>query len=343
MKHVYTTNSSDETEALAAEIAPSLQGKIILLQGNLGAGKTTFVRGVARGLGIKGRVVSPTFAYEKIYGKGKKVVRHFDLYRISDNEDSLLEEELHELFSHTTDTILIEWPERLAIRPQTISGREVLSVTIEHAGEDTRIIDIQNENSEILTTEQIKEFYARYHTPFHVTQHCLTVANFAVKIANLLSRNGYKIDTDLVRQAALLHDIVRYVDFKNFDPDTWKFDYSTEDLHYWIEMRKKHAGRHHAAVGAEILHAHGFPKTAKIVAKHDFLSIETGFESWEEKVLYYADKRAKHDSIVPLHERLEDGRQRNAPHLLNTENSHALDEKVFALEKEIFHAIGMLL
>ncbi len=343
MKHVYTTNSSDETEALAAELSPTLKGKIVLLQGNLGAGKTTFVRGFVRGLGIKGRVVSPTFAYEKIYGRGENTVRHFDLYRITDHGDALLEEELHELFSQSTDTILIEWPERLVIRPQTIPNREVLTISIDHAGEDTRTIDIQNENSEILTPEQIKRFYTEYHTPFHVIQHCHTVANFAVKVAQILSTKGIPIDIDLIKQASLLHDVVRYVDFKSFEPDTWKFEVTAEDKAFWINMRNVHAGRHHAAVGAEILEKHGLPKTAKIVGKHDFLSIEKGFDSWEEKIMYYADKRAKHDSIVPLYERLEDGRQRNFPHLVNNECAHELDEKVFALEKEIFHALGTLL
>ncbi len=340
MKCIYTTNSSNETEALAASLSSELQGKIVLLHGNLGAGKTTFVRGLARGIGLKGRVVSPTFAYEKIYGRGVNKMLHFDLYRASDHGDSLLEEELHSIFSTGTDTVLIEWPERLITHPSGVANREVITVCISNTGENSRSIVIQNEDCELLSTEDIARLYNEYHTPFHVIQHCKTVANFAVKLAKLMAKRGYSIDIQLLEQSALLHDLVRYVDFKKFDPYTWNYDVADGDREYWIHMRKMYEGKHHAKVGADILEKHGLPKTAQIVRKHDFLSIENGFSSWEEKLMYYADKRAKHDTIVSLHERLEDGKKRNVPDLLNAKCSSETDEKVFALEKEIFEATG---
>ena len=104
--------SSEETEKLGVSFASKLRGKeTILFYGNLGAGKTTFIRGVAEGLGIKDpRVVtSPTFNILNIY-KGKFYVYHWDMYRVTS------EEELYDLgfFDYIgTGITLVEWSENI--------------------------------------------------------------------------------------------------------------------------------------------------------------------------------------------------------------------------------------
>lgn len=97
------------TETLARKLAPSLQpGDVLALQGDLGAGKTTFVRFVLGALGVQGEVPSPTFTLVQNYDLPKFSVQHFDLYRLKSPD------ELEELgwFDHADDVRLVEWPER---------------------------------------------------------------------------------------------------------------------------------------------------------------------------------------------------------------------------------------
>ncbi|HEX2591414.1 MAG TPA: tRNA (adenosine(37)-N6)-threonylcarbamoyltransferase complex ATPase subunit type 1 TsaE [Rhizomicrobium sp.] len=99
-----------DTEALGARIARGLgRGETVALQGDLGAGKTTLARAILRSLGVSEDVPSPTFTLVQSYETDAFPVRHFDLYRIED------EEELDELgFDEAVDegVVLVEWPER---------------------------------------------------------------------------------------------------------------------------------------------------------------------------------------------------------------------------------------
>ena len=84
----YMTNSAEETEALGARLGAELPaGTVIAFTGDLGAGKTAFTRGLARGLGITDRVTSPTYTIVNEYEGGRLPLFHFDLYRLSDGEE----------------------------------------------------------------------------------------------------------------------------------------------------------------------------------------------------------------------------------------------------------------
>ena len=85
---IYKTNNPDDTYNIAREFAKNLKaGDVITLDGDLGAGKTAFTRGVAEGLGIKDAVVSPTFTVVNEYVNGKIPLFHFDVYRIDSSDD----------------------------------------------------------------------------------------------------------------------------------------------------------------------------------------------------------------------------------------------------------------
>ncbi len=87
MKSEFISHSAEETEEIAKELAKTLSaGSIILYEGDLGAGKTTFTKGIAKALGISEVVTSPTFALVNEY-YGKFPLFHFDLYRISNTDD----------------------------------------------------------------------------------------------------------------------------------------------------------------------------------------------------------------------------------------------------------------
>jgi tRNA threonylcarbamoyladenosine biosynthesis protein TsaE len=134
------TESASETEAVGAELGVALRaGDVVLVEGELGAGKTTFVRGAARALGVTGPVTSPTFTIGQRY-PGPVPVSHLDLYRLSslaDEDPGLLDDYLG------PDSIaFVEWPRGGA---GTIAwlARVAARVRLEHGGGDVRVVEIE--------------------------------------------------------------------------------------------------------------------------------------------------------------------------------------------------------
>lgn len=133
---VITSKSHRETHALGKKLGTRLKNGLILLYGDLGAGKTTFIRGLAQGLGIRSRINSPTFTYSRIH-KGKRSLHHFDCYRLK-KEDFLISQELFEALEKKNTIIAIEWAERV----QKYLPRERIEVYFEYVGEETRRITV---------------------------------------------------------------------------------------------------------------------------------------------------------------------------------------------------------
>jgi len=107
-----TTASAEETEILAAEFAAEIPPDTTLaLHGDLGVGKTTFVRGLARGLGITSNVTSPTFSIYTLY-RGARTLVHLDAYRLESPQE--IDDLLLEDFLTTPYCLAIEWPEKIA-------------------------------------------------------------------------------------------------------------------------------------------------------------------------------------------------------------------------------------
>jgi tRNA threonylcarbamoyladenosine biosynthesis protein TsaE len=132
-----TSSSPPETEAAGAELARRLRpGDVVLVSGELGSGKTTFVRGAARALGVEDPVTSPTFTIGQVLA-GRVEVTHLDLYRLS----SLAGEEPGLLDDYLTPerVAFVEWPE--AAEP-TLGG-VVARVRLEHLGGDRRRITVE--------------------------------------------------------------------------------------------------------------------------------------------------------------------------------------------------------
>lgn len=133
-----TTSGEEETLALAEGLAARFQGgEVVLLCGELGAGKTVFVRGMARGLGADpGEVSSPTFVLLTSY-PGRLTLHHADLYRLAGDGDEA-ELGLEEL-PGPTGVLAIEWAERL----QESLWRHPVRVHLAHAGESRRAVRIE--------------------------------------------------------------------------------------------------------------------------------------------------------------------------------------------------------
>ncbi len=132
---ILCTHSAAETKALGEALAGQLlPGDVLLLRGDLGAGKSELTRGIARGLGIQGHVPSPSFTILQVYEDGRLPLYHFDWYRIADAQ------ELYELsvdeYLYGGGVSVIEWPDMgLEVLPETY-----LSITLSATGETGRAL-----------------------------------------------------------------------------------------------------------------------------------------------------------------------------------------------------------
>jgi tRNA threonylcarbamoyladenosine biosynthesis protein TsaE len=132
------TGSAAETEALGTELAAMIEpGDVVVISGDVGAGKTTLIRGSCRALGIEEPVTSPTFTIGQRYEGGRFPVAHLDLYRLEslEAEDPALLDD----YLGAEGVAFIEWP---AIAAPSLAGRRVLAVRLDHAGGDRRQIEM---------------------------------------------------------------------------------------------------------------------------------------------------------------------------------------------------------
>ena len=133
----FITNSPEETETLGAALGSRLApGTVIAYQGDLGAGKTAFTRGVACGLGAKESVTSPTYTIVNEYLSGKYPLFHFDMYRLASSDD--LFDIGWEDYLDRGGICAVEWSENVADAMD-----DAIIVTIEKLGEDSRRITVE--------------------------------------------------------------------------------------------------------------------------------------------------------------------------------------------------------
>lgn len=134
----HVSGSPEETAAIAARFAQRLlPGDVVVLAGELGAGKSVFVRGAAAALGYDGRVTSPTFAIGNVYAAEDLEIAHLDLYRLS--EIDVGDEAVLADFMTPERITFVEWPH------DELAGEARLRavVRLAHAGGDSRTIEIQ--------------------------------------------------------------------------------------------------------------------------------------------------------------------------------------------------------
>jgi len=132
----YITNSPEETEAVGAALAGTLSpGTVIAYRGDLGAGKTAFTRGLARGLGCGEIVTSPTYTIVNEYLSGRLPLFHFDMYRLASSDD--LWDIGWEDYLERGGVCAVEWSENVADAME-----DPIIVTIEKLGDEMRKITV---------------------------------------------------------------------------------------------------------------------------------------------------------------------------------------------------------
>ena len=135
----YITHSPEETEEVGKQLGQRLApGTVIAYKGDLGAGKTAFTRGLARGLGAVEMVTSPTYTIVNEYLSGRIPLFHFDMYRLASSDD--LWDIGWEDYLERGGVCAVEWSENVADALE-----DALTVCIEKLGEDTRRITIEEE------------------------------------------------------------------------------------------------------------------------------------------------------------------------------------------------------
>jgi len=209
-------------------------------------------------------------------------------------------------------------------------------------------------NCKLPTRKECFEIIEKFCVPEHIAKHSLAVAKLAILLAERLKEKGISVDADLVERACLLHDIARPCDFRESDYDRLKGQISeqsygllTEEKAKWQQLKNKFKGLCHEEIACEILRS-DYPELALVIKRHRYMAILDEKEkprTWEEKIVYYADKRVMHDRIVSLKERLEESHKRNA-HLHGTQaqsdiNTSKVDPLIFKLEEEIFSKIDI--
>jgi putative nucleotidyltransferase with HDIG domain len=188
---------------------------------------------------------------------------------------------------------------------------------------------------------------AEYHVPQHIVSHSKAVAKLAVFLAQRLNENGSTVDIELLEKACLLHDLLRVNDFKESDYKNFERNLPEGKKEKWRQVRAKYKQSNHEQAAYEILKKK-YPALVLTIRRHRYMALldeKDKPESWEEKLLYYADKRVMHDRIVPLKERLSEGHKRNVYLHGSAEqskiNTVKVDPLIYEMEKEIFEKLGL--
>jgi tRNA threonylcarbamoyladenosine biosynthesis protein TsaE len=138
MQKQVITKTSDETELLGEAIGRALRGgEVIELRSDLGGGKTTLTKGIARGFGSLDKVASPSFTISREYEAGDKRIVHFDLYRLDDA--GIMKDEIAELVNDPAVVVIVEWADVVS----DVLPENRISITIEYIDDTSRRITLR--------------------------------------------------------------------------------------------------------------------------------------------------------------------------------------------------------
>ncbi len=300
----------------------------LLLRGELGAGKTTFLQGLAEGLGTAQSVTSPTYALEQRYQTLRAELLHLDLYRLSQSDAARL---VHSTHDHT-GIRCIEWAERLE-GSTVLAGEACISIHLQEE-ENGRLLTIQFADASLPSQEKIDAWRREVHLPPHIIRHCEAVASLCDVYGKSLLASNTVLRPLALHRAAQLHDLLRFIDFRpNAHPQG--FHASDAALECWEEWKARYAGLKHEAACAAFLQEQGYPLLAAIIEVHGLQQPSPPRDHTEQQLLFYADKRVLLDTIVSLDERFADFAVRYGKEVTSPQ-SKAWRQETHTLERHLF-------
>lgn len=179
----------------------------------------------------------------------------------------------------------------------------------------------------------VERYYTKYKVLPVVKEHSRKTALASYLLAEELNKKGAKINLNTLWIAGLLHDILKCVDFKDYE----KFDQKTKQT--YIKLKKQYP-YHHTKAAYEALKKY-YPKEARIILMHGFERFPK-CKTMEEKILSYVDKRVKHDHIATLKERFTDLEKRYKKKSLKTDQNSIkkIRNDYYKFEKELIKKVG---
>lgn len=291
------------TEFAGASLAQTLYRfpLTIMLSGELGAGKTTFLQGFLRALGAKEPITSPTYALEQRYHARDMEILHIDLYRLSPKQA----EELVSSSDNHQGIRCIEWGDRLTSN----EGGNITITLKEEQGAEGRQLRICFDDMALMEEDLITKWREEMLLPPPIQRHCEGVATYAAKLADVLRNRGHIIRPLALKRAGQLHDLMRFVDFTPGAAHV-ETEETEEERRTWNTWKERYPHLRHEPAIAAFLRDQGFLGLATIVETHGPKTEPTERHTIEQQLIYYADKRMMVDQLVTLEERFDDFKKR---------------------------------
>lgn len=189
-----------------------------------------------------------------------------------------------------------------------------------------------------MTEQQLLKLWEDHRVPLHIRLHMKKVAAVAMLLGQKINQHDIKVDLVKLRQAALLHDMLKIGDIAEQNFDNYCEGQKPADVELWKALRSKMKGQDHMDGGFDFFMNLNEPVIALMIKRHRFegiIDLKNTPRTIEEKILYYADKRVKHDQLVALEERLHDGKQRYYPNGDIPADQELIEKAVFKLEHEL--------
>lgn len=262
----------------------------VFLRGAMGAGKTTFFRGFAAGLGVLAHVQSPTFALEQRYRTPRYgELLHIDLYRLSEGDARAV---LASSAAHP-GIRCIEWPERAGSCPQ---DGHAIDVLFDEDDPRHRSLTVTFHDAALPDRAQVLAWREAVCLPQHIGRHCDAVGAYAEELAGTMLQRGILTRPLLLLRAGELHDLLRFLDFRD----------GCDGVRAWEELRARFSSLAHESACAVFLEEEGYSAVGCVVRTHGARLPPDTEATMEQRLLFYADKRLKIDEFVTLEERLRD-------------------------------------
>ncbi|OGY85606.1 MAG: hypothetical protein A2233_03230 [Candidatus Kerfeldbacteria bacterium RIFOXYA2_FULL_38_24] len=199
----------------------------------------------------------------------------------------------------------------------------------------------QKKQLKLPTKAEVMQIWDLYKTPLHVRKHLQQVNRVGVYLAKQLIAVGENVILDLVDRATLLHDTLRVTEWKSLSLEKFPYTPTSAEIAVWTEQRKKYPPHiPHSKINYDIFHEQ-YPEMAMVIFRHDLMNLPLA-ETWEDKIVNYADRRVEQDQIVSLSERLH---QLNKRYPFLFQNDKMTGRDIWAenkkLEQEIFSKLSL--